>query len=405
LIRGGYQAGIRPEAGGAIAISPTRRALMSAALFGVTLFLFRSFESHREDLAKDLADRGRAQLQAGQPAPAVVSFRGALSYAPDDYQTQLLLAQALAESGETDQAMNYFLNLWEARPGDGFLNLQLARLNRLKADRKDAVLYYRASIFGDWRGDGTIKRRDVRLELADYLIAQHDDPAARVELLIAAGNSPPNLHLNRMFGDKLLAAGDPDDALAYYQKAISDDPHNAGALEGAGRILYGQGDYERATPMLARALEYEPGGASGNESLAKLARDADRMVHLSLSRELPAHERAQHILAAAKIAQARLTACATQTDSEQAAAAQASVSKASASVQASASLDDLQAQWKAASEGAKRNALAENAVGEDTLTQLIFDTERRTAQVCGAPTGDDALLLNLAEHTQTAEAP
>jgi cytochrome c-type biogenesis protein CcmH/NrfG len=117
LIRGGYQAGIRPEAGGAIAISPTRRALalhdgvtfltlllMSAALFGVTLFLFRSFESHREDLAKDLADRGRAQLQAGQPAPAVVSFRGALSYAPDDYQTQLLLAQALAESGETDQA-------------------------------------------------------------------------------------------------------------------------------------------------------------------------------------------------------------------------------------------------------------------------------------------------------------
>jgi tetratricopeptide (TPR) repeat protein len=245
----------------------------------------------------------------------------------------------------------------------------------------------------------------VRLELADYLIAQHDDPAARVELLIAAGNSPPNLHLNRMFGDKLLAAGDPDDALAYYQKAISDDPHNAGALEGAGRILYGQGDYERATPMLARALEYEPGGASGNESLAKLARDADRMVHLSLSRELPAHERAQHILAAAKIAQARLTACATQTDSEQAAAAQASVSKASASVQASASLDDLQAQWKAASEGAKRNALAENAVGEDTLTQLIFDTERRTAQVCGAPTGDDALLLNLAEHTQTAEAP
>jgi hypothetical protein len=36
---------------------------------------------------------------------------------------------------------------------------------------------------------------------------------------------------------------------------------------------------------------------------------------------------------------------------------------------------------------------------------LIFDTEMQTNQVCGAPTGDDALLLLLAKslHSKTME--
>ena len=362
--------------------------LASLALFGITLFLFRSFDAHRAALARQSADRGRLELAQHQPAKAVASLRSALSYEPDDYASQLLLAQALADAGDTDQATAYFENLWSARPGDGFLNLQLARLARTKGNRIDANKYYRASIFGDWRGDGTIKRRDVRLELIDYLIEQRDFNAARVELIIAAGNAPASLHLNALIADKLRAADDPNDALAYYQKAVTDQPHNASALRGAGQISYGQGNYEQARDLLDRAIASEPTGQAAPEDLRTMARDAGRLVELSLSRELPAHERARHLLTAAKIAQARLASCSVvTTDPAQVAA-----------------IEQLQIEWRDASEGPKRNALVENAAGQDNLTQLIFDTELDTARICGQPTGDDALLLKLTQREAASEA-
>jgi tetratricopeptide (TPR) repeat protein len=210
--------------------------LMTLVLFAVTLFLFRSFKGHRAELATSFAAEGRTELLQGKPADAVKSLRAALAYAPDDYSSQLLLAQALADSGEIDQATNYFMNLWEARPGDGFLNLQLAKLERRKGNRVDAIRYYRDSIFGDWRGDGTVKRRDVRLELVAYLMSGGDYPAARAELLIAAGNAPDNLEFNLSFADKLRAIGDASDSLTYYQKALADDPGNSQALEGLSQL-------------------------------------------------------------------------------------------------------------------------------------------------------------------------
>jgi len=346
---------------------------ISLVLFAVTLLLFHSFEEHRADLAREWADRGRTELSQGHAPQAVDSLRAALSYAPDDYDSQLLLAQALAAAGETDQATSYFQNLWEARPGDGFINLQLARLARRRGSEKEAEHDYHAAIFGDWPGDATIRRREVRLELVDYLIQQRDFAPARAELLIAAGNAPANLHLDGMLADKLVAAGDTTDALAEYGKAIADNPHNVAALAGAGKLLYDRGDYEKAQPLLTRALEDAP----QREDIAALAKDAGRLVELSLSRSLPAHERAAHLVTDAKIAQARLLGCLAHGSD-------------------AAALADLQARWKAAGTGSKRDALVENAAGQDLLTQLIFDTERETP-ACGEPTGDDALLLKLAQ--------
>jgi hypothetical protein len=40
--------------------------------------------------------------------------------------------------------------------------------------------------------------------------------------------------------------------------------------------------------------------------------------------------------------------------------------------------------------------LLEDTAQQDGLTKLIFDTEEQTAQRCGPPAGDDALLLQLA---------
>jgi len=361
--------------------------VVAAILFGITLMLFRGFESQHEGLAVRWSERGRQQLKAGDAKSAVSSLRAALQYAPDDVGYQVLLAEALAAAGETDQAKTYFLNLKTARPGDGFLNLQLARLERREARPDEAIEDYHAAIFGDWQGDGVERRRAARLELVDYFIQRHDFTGARAELLIATGNAPNQLDLNLLLGDKFVAAEDPRDALQAYQRAIANDPANARALASAGRVAYGLGDYDAAHKLLRRALA---AGPKDRAELEAMEHDAGRLVELSLSRELPAGERAQHLLAAWTIAQARLNACAAQLAPGTAGSAGAG------SAEAPPALEDLKASWQKASKGATRRALVENAAAQDTMTQLIDDTEIETAQWCGQPTGDDALLLMLA---------
>ena len=361
---------------------------IAVALFGVTLFLHRSFESHRVDLAVRWAERGRLALQNHHPEQAVGALRTSLSYEPDNRDNQLLLAQALEQAGHIDEANNYFLNLWDARPGDGFINYELARLARMKGENTDAENYYHAAIFGDWRGDATSRRRQCRLELADFLIQQNQRAEARNELFIVAGNAPADeaVPVAEIVAQKLAEAGFLQDALTVYQKAVSADPHGRRPLELAGKAAYQLGDYATAEKLLQRAREQKPESGESPAKQAeidKLAEDAHRIQQLTLSRDQPARERADHILAASQIAQNRLNACATHVGSSPADAM---------------TMSNLNASWAAASSGTKvsRRALLENASAQDNWTQLIYLTEQDTAQVCGQPTGDDALLLRLA---------
>src|SRR5580698_11531230 len=145
--------------------------LITVVLFAITLFLFRTFATHREELAKRWSARGQEAISSGYPEQAVVALRTALSYTPGERAYELLLAQALGDAGHTEEAYNYFLGLWETQPGDGFINLRLARLAAKKNDMQAAINYYRASIYGTWEGDGVVRRREVRLELARFLMA------------------------------------------------------------------------------------------------------------------------------------------------------------------------------------------------------------------------------------------
>ncbi len=369
----------------------------SVALFGVTLFLFQSFQAHRADLAQRWSARGRMELDHNEPEQAVGSLRTALSYDSEgasERADQLLLARALDAAGHTEEATNYFLNLHDATPGDGSINLQLARLARRKGDDADADNYYRAAIYGSWEGDAVLRRRQSRLELADFLIQQHQLAEARNELFTVAGNSPGDLQLNLDVAGKLQSAGFLQDALTFYQKAAAADPHARLPLELAGTAAYNLGDYAEAERLLNHALVERPAPNHTPEQqqrLEALAEDARRIQQLNLTRDQSAVERADHILSASKIAQSRLQAC--------------------LAANPSATLASLNARWTAATAGAaaNRRVLLENAAAQDTWANLVYTTEQDTAPplnpVCGQPTGDDALLLRLANAAQPVAAP
>lgn len=359
--------------------------LVAVTLFGVTLFLFRSFEEHRAELAVRWSDRGMAALREGKAQAAIEPLRTALSYAPDNHEDALLLAQALGDAGHTEEATNYFLNLWETKPGDGFINLELARLLRSKGDPAAAVNYYRAAIFGTWQGDGVVRRRDVRLELARYLVEQKDLRSAQTELQIAEGNAPDNAGLDEIFGDRFVEAGDSVDALSSFKKAIKDGPHNRTALLKAGRLAYDLGQYVEARGLLARAIR-ESSGARHGEGAQVVELDAlydkvDRLVDLAPFRSLSEGEQMTRLLEARLIAGRRMNAC--------------MAGPGTAGGVISPALVDLRTQWAGAPGRISREALLRDESQRDAVRRLVSDTEVQTASLCGQPSGDDAVLLRL----------
>jgi Flp pilus assembly protein TadD len=366
--------------------------LITVVLFLITLFLFRSFTAHRAELAVRWSGRGKAALEAGRPRQAIVALRTALSYAPGTRSYELLLAQALADAGHADEASNYFVNLWLTQPGDGFINLELARLSAKKKDTPNAIKYYRASIYGTWEGDGVVRRREVRLELARYLIAQGQTNAARIELLIAAGNSPSDPALNITLANLLIKAGATADGLNYYQKALADDPKNQVALEGAARAAYALGDFATAHSLLERASEAQSSPSAKQQvlppDLSTMLDNSRRILELRPAGHLRPAERVARILTDRAIAKNRLDAC---------------VAHFAPPSPMPAPLQQLNLRWAGDDAAATRAVLLRSLAQQDSTVQLIYDTESQTAQLCGPPSGDDALLLLLAKSPQATE--
>jgi tetratricopeptide (TPR) repeat protein len=362
--------------------------LGTVALYAVTSLLFSSFALRRQELAHSYATRGEAALANHQPEQAVNALRTAISYAPDEPANHLLLAEALAQAHHTEEATNYFLSLRDAQPADGFVNLQLARLAREKKNSAQAIEYYRSAALGNWTNDGVEQRRQVQLELCDYLIQLGEINSARAVVLMAAANSPDTAPFDTTFGDKLLATSDPADALSYYRKAIKADPHDFEALAKAGRLEYSLSDFAAARTLLELAVKQSPDTSDGREQAAQLkalSAQSEDILRLSMSRNLPLRDRADHILATTPIARHRFESCKTQFDTQVLPPA----------------LQALVPRWQTAARDISRHFLLSDEANQDETVQLLYDTETQTAQLCGAPAGDDAVLLMFATHQQT----
>lgn len=366
--------------------------LIIVVLFSITLFLFHSFSLHRVDLARRWSARGQQALNAGRPEEAVIALRTALSYAPDEKSYELLLAEALAESGRTEEASAYFSNLWEIQPGSGIINLQLARLTARKKENEAAIRYYRAAIYGTWEGDGVVRRREVRLELVRYLIAQHDLYTARNELMVATGNAANDPPVDLAIASLMEQAEDPVDALRLYRRVLAARPNETAALFGAGRTAFALGNYARAHIFFERALRnraaFERLQTADAVKIENMLNDSGRILAVFPSFKLPAGERVKRILAAGAVARKRFDAC--------------SAAFSSAGTMPSA-LHDLAARWQSDDPRRISSLLRRDVEKQNDALQLIYDTEVQTSQLCGAPTGDDALLLMIAKSPEAVE--
>jgi len=361
--------------------------LITAVIFVLTLLLFRSFTSHRQELGARWKARGEAALRSGHPELAIDDLRSALAYVPDR-ATEIELATALADAGKTQEATAYFTTLSESAPGDGTINLQLARLAAKDGNEAQAILHYQAALDGTWQGNGYDRRREVRLEMARYLISRHEYNPARNQLLIAAGNAPDNPAIKLQIAGLLEQANDPQDALGIYRVLAGRRDAPLSALEGAGRTAFALGMFRVAYDDLTRVFATP---ASAQFSSQEKAADhfmldtASRVLALYPVFSLAPRARAERVLSIRNLARQRLNACA--------AANPSGVPK----------LAGLISGWGQLPADITVPKLEQQPDLEPTILQLAWDTETITAQVCGPPGGPDATLLLIARNPWAVE--
>ena len=222
----------------------------------LTWLIFRSYSQHQSDAAARWKRRGEEALQQGNAKAAMYDLRMALGYGQEDSSTEIALAQALAEIGtrrSLQEATVYLNTLWEKEPGNGNINLQLARVLARQGQIRGALDHYHAAIYGVWEGNGASQGRQARLEMVRYMIAQGRYSDARGELLIAAGNDTSTETLMAAAG-LLAEARAPADALHLYHEVAQRRPVVVQALEGTGQMAFRLGRYRTARDFLTRAV-------------------------------------------------------------------------------------------------------------------------------------------------------
>lgn len=362
-------------------------------LLTVTHLLFGLYSRHQRAVAENWTKRGVEALQSNRPAEAVSAFRAALPYTEDENRLQLLLAKALAASGQLEEATAYYRTLWEHEPGNGEINLALARLATRQGNFNEAWTDYHAALDGTWNGDGSKRRLEIRLELVQYLLHQKHLDQARGELLIAAGNATEDPALRLRIADLMEQAGDYGNALSLYRKLLLHNPTRFAALEGAGRSAYKRGNYLLARNYLERVLNHPKVAHEPEEAREELRNELRDSIHILLlypSWNLPQSQRAKRIAAIDQIAEARLAYCMTGLYSKNQPIPPA--------------LNSLSTQWAALPQ--KRTPARITASGDlgEQILSLSYQIELETAKVCGQPAGNDLLLLKIASAPQAVEA-
>jgi tetratricopeptide (TPR) repeat protein len=369
---------------------------VTCVLAVLTWLIFRSYSQHQSDAAARWKRRGEDALAHKNAPAAVYDLRTSLGYEQqDDPGTEIGLAEGLAEIGtprSLEEAAVYLNTLWEKAPGNGNINLQLARVLARQGQVQSALEHYHAAVYGVWEGHGAVQGRQARLEMVRYQISLGRFNDARGELLIAAGNDTSTPTLMEAAG-LLAEAHFPADALHLYQEVAARRPIVLQALEGTGQMAFLLARYRTARTYLDRALNTSNAAhpLMDHALVQKNLRIANAVMAIYPSRELPHRERLRRVVRAYELAHKRYMACANGTGGQS-----NGPQNGRAQIENNDQMTALGNRWQSARPRLTVAALVDNAELEQATMQLVYDTEQVTARACGEPTGEDEALLRIA---------
>lgn len=281
---------------------------MLAAIAVVAFFVTRAAAAYnRERTQGDAAAwhrRGQDELTSGHVDAALEAFRRAAVKNRGEKTYALALARALAAQGQHEAARRATLALRESAPEDPQINLELARLAAGRHDVTESLRYYRNALYAPWPAEaGEAPRRQIRLELIRFLLANNENNQALAELLALSADLPEDVDAYVETAGFFAKAGDTRRALDQFARALRLDPRNGRALAGAGEAAFERGDYPLARAYFRRAPA-DLDDVRDRRTLVELVLSSD-----PLASRLGSAERARRLIANMRYAEQRLTSC------------------------------------------------------------------------------------------------
>jgi len=334
-----------------------------------------AYDRRRISLGQEWYAKGKQELKNSRPATAVDDFRTALVYDPGSWDFSTHLADALMQAGHDDQAANYYLGLWQRSPGNGPVNLQLARLSARKGDTVSAERYFNGAIFGDWPQDSATNRRAATLELINFYLERGDTGHAESELMIVSDNLPEDPQLHNLVAGLFGRVGDEPRALAQYRQVLQLVPQNLPALLGAGEASFRIGDYRAAEGYLTRALHVD----DSNDSAKNLLAVVQSVLAINpYERGISEAEKIKRTLLLFDVAGKRLQSCGS----------------------GASSIPPYLERWKQLTSMANPHFLKQHPEETETLIDFAVSAEKVAESQCSEPTSNDAALLAIARQRE-----
>ncbi|HJW98648.1 MAG TPA: tetratricopeptide repeat protein [Terriglobales bacterium] len=279
--------------------------LLAVGFFVLTFYVNRRFAVRQRQLSSYWFQQAQALLEQGRAKDAILDLRTALFYSHENPQYSFALAQALATANQTLAARSYFLNLLQDEPGNGSVNLELARLAVKENDASGARRYFNSAIYGTWDRDPILRRQQVRQELINFLIARGLKTQARGELLTFTADMPNTPNLQLWVARAFTRLDDDRSALDFYTAALPSDRRDVAALLGAGWSAFRLGRYREALEYFkgADAIHQDP-ATSQMIGLVSLVIDLN-----PFESRLSAAERRHRVILAMDIIDHRLQQC------------------------------------------------------------------------------------------------
>ena len=354
--------------------------LITIVFSALTHSYSQAYDRRRAALGVQWFERGIHELRSNRPVAAVDDFRTALFYDPRNWEFSMHLADALMRSHNTDEALNYYLGLWQSNPTNGSVNLQLARLYAEKGDPISAERYFNGAIFGDWPTDAAANRRAASLDLIKFYLDRGDMGHAESQLIILSDNLPEDPQLHSQVADLYCRVGDDQRALVQYREAMRLDPDYVPAVQGAGEASFRIGEYHAAQIYLARALHLDPNNAAAKKLLPVI-----QSVFLLDPYEhgIPQSEKISRALRVFDLAGNRLQSCA-----------------GSSKPSANSSIGPFFDRWKQLKAAANAHFLYQHPEEIDTLFDFCASAEKLAQSICGESTSDDSALLAIAHQRE-----
>jgi tetratricopeptide (TPR) repeat protein len=275
----------------------------------ITAVLNGAYRRTRLSRAEARYRAGSQLASEGRNVDAAEDFRVAMLYEHDNPRYRLALAQSLIALKRWNEAESYLLELRNADPTNGPLNLMLAHISAADGRNSETIEDYHRAIFGYWPDHPDENRVTARLELVAILDRLGQPKPALAELLQLADEVPEtDVATRRTVAQMLLAHGAPQQAADIYRAMVARHPHDAVAQEGLAETEFARGDFAAALAADHAAVRYgsiTPALAARIALLNSILALDPTQLRLSVRQR---HERARELLLRAQAAAGRCSA-------------------------------------------------------------------------------------------------